>query len=351
MLSDSFSKQLVSIVMGVHNEKGEHLRLALDSICNQTYKEIEFIIVDDNSNSICKDILSEYENKYDFIHIIHNKLILGLTKSLNVGIKRASGEFIARMDADDYSLPERIEKQVQFLNDNKDIDICGTGVVSFGDKNVFMSPIKGLSNDEVQSHLFFTSTLCHPSVMIRKVFLKENMLEYDERFLSGQDYDMWERCSVYGKFAVMKEILLYYRIHSAQISATNKNDQDSFADKTRLHRLSRLGIIPSDEEYKCHMLLTRGKNNKIPFTKVQSWVDKLIVSNDSCHFVKRSTFVKELKTRIVLYKLRNRLYKMFTISDIVIVFRIIQSRLIMKEKMYFEKRKLYALLSSIGEVN
>ena len=346
MFINNNEPQLVSVIMGVHNEKEEHLRLAIDSICNQSYSEIEFIIIDDCSNEICKRILSDYNESYENIRIIHNKENLGLTKSLNVGLRQASGVFIARMDADDYSVPTRIEKQVKFLNDNNDISICGTGVVSFGDASIYMSPFRGFSNDAAQCSLFFSSTLCHPSVMMRKSFLSDYHLEYDERVTRGQDYDMWERCSIHGKLAVMREVLLFYRIHSSQITSANKQDQDAFADQTRLRRLSRLGISPTSSEYKCHLLLSGGKDDAISYSDMKEWVNKLVKANDEKMLVCNTRFTRDLKHRLVLYKMRNDIFiKSFSIPDLVAAISIVCSRLFMKLSLSFEIRKFNTLQS------
>ena len=325
------SKPLVSVVMGVHNEAEEHLRMALDSICNQTYPEIEFIIVDDFSNEECKRVLSEYSDRHSYIRVIHNDENLGLTKSLNIGLSKAAGEFIARMDADDFSTPNRIAKQVEFLIDSPEIDFCGTGVVSFGDSEVFMSPSKGLTNDEAQCCLFFSSTLCHPSVMIRKSFLEHNNLSYDENVKRGQDYDLWERASVFGKLAVLKEVLLFYRLHPAQITSSHKEEQDYYADRIRLRRLSRLGLFPTKQEYACHLLLTRGVDRKISVQDVRCWCEKIIDANDRKGLVDRDVLRNDLKDRFVMYKLRNRYFKSLTsFDDLCRLFSLFSARIQMK---------------------
>lgn len=348
MLLNSLDGPLVSVVMGVHNEKDEHLRMALDSICHQTYKNIEFIIVDDCATENCKQILSEYSAKINSIRILQNETNQGLTKSLNVGIKHANGLFIARMDADDYSVPTRIEKQVKFLIDNPDIDICGTGVVSFGDGNIYMSPHKGFSNDEAQCCLFFSSTLCHPSVVIRKSFLEKNGLKYDESVKRGQDYDLWERSSVCGKLAVMKEVLLFYRLHSAQITSSHKDEQDYYAESIRLRRLSRLGITPTNKEYSCHMLLAGGTNHGITVSEIRSWIEKIIDANRGSVVANSKTLETELNSRFTLYKLRNHHYlSLLNIGDLYRLGVIVSSRIQMKQGIKRETKKFFKLIKNV----
>lgn len=334
-------KGLVSVVMGVHNEKAEYLISAIDSICNQSYKQIELIIIDDASNDQCKKLLSAYESRFDMITVIHNLENRGLTKSLNEGLAIAKGEFIARMDADDYSVPSRIEKQVRFLEENDEIDVCGTGVVSFGETNAFMSPSNGMGNDEAQCCLFFSSTLCHPSVMMRKAFLDAHSLRYDESFSRGQDYDLWERCSVCGHLAVIDEVLVYYRIHSQQITSKYRGGQNDAADAVRMRRLSRLGVMPTETELKCHSLLNGGKDNSVSVSNMCNWIKKLIEANDKFAIADPIALRKDLNQRLVLFKLRNREFlSLINYSDLRSIIGIMANRWRMAVKLHKSNRLL-----------
>ena len=107
------TKDLISVVMSNYNTDEEYLRAAIESVLNQTYENFEFIIVDDCSTNNSVDVIESYSDKR--IKLIKNKGNMGLTKSLNIAIKAAKGEFIARMDADDIALPQRFEKQIEFL--------------------------------------------------------------------------------------------------------------------------------------------------------------------------------------------------------------------------------------------
>ena len=299
-------KGLVSVIMGVHNENPAYLRTAVDSICAQTYKNLEFIIVDDAANEPCRQLLADCEARHSNIKILHNSSNIGLTKSLNKALAAAGGEYIARMDADDFSVPDRIEKQVRFMEDNPDIDVCGTGVVTFGGGEKFMSPMNGLDSRKAACFLFFSSTICHPSAMVRAIFLQKNNLEYDESIKSGQDFDLWERCSVCGKLAVMPQVLLYYRLHPGQITAKCSDDQQLTSDMVRRRRLSRIGLAPTEAEYKCHLLLASGVSDDIFAADVLAWKNKLLEANRSEELADPDEFEKDLDHRFFLYKMRNR---------------------------------------------
>lgn len=334
---------LVSVIMGVHNEQEEYLHASLKSIFNQTYKNIEIIIIDDASEPICKSTIEDLCKEKSNVKVIHNDFNIGLTKSLNRGLDIANGEFVARMDADDISLPERFKKQIGFLKKNPDIDIVGTGVVSFGGETKFMSPPNGYDNDEVQCNLFFTSSLCHPSVMIRRKLLETHDLRYDENVKKGQDYDMWERCSVYGKLAVIKEVLLYYRIHSKQITSTNRADQDLSAKKVSIRRLGRIGISPSEKEYRCHELLASGVDKSISTNEVEQWVNKVLLYNETYGLVASKALLRNLKSRFLLYKFRNR---KLGVKDVFPLCRILLSRAKMRIILMLKRYEISRSLST-----
>lgn len=334
---------LISVVMAIHNEPEDFLRVAINSIFHQTYNNIELIIVDDASDVACQSAIDKLCGDKLNVKIIHNHINLGLTCSLNKGLDAANGEFIARMDADDFSLPERFERQIAFFEANPDIEIVGTGVVSFGEVTKFMSPTNGYNNDEAQCNLFFSSTLCHPSVMIRKKFLDEHHLRYDENVKKGQDYDMWERCSEYGKMAVIREILLYYRIHSKQITSTNKVEQNNSADIVRKRRLGRIGICPSEKEYRCHELLASGNDKTISPHDVEQWISKVLSHNEKVGLVDSKALQRNLQSRFLLYKFRNHVG--LGIKDILPLCKVFFGRATMNIKLKLMKNKISKFLS------
>src|SRR3990172_12530717 len=115
---------VITVLMSAYNAE-KYLREAIESILNQTFKDFEFIIINDCSTDKTKKIIEEYANKDARIKLINNATNLGLTKSLNIGLKEARGEYVARLDADDVALPERLEKQYEFMNKNRDITLTG----------------------------------------------------------------------------------------------------------------------------------------------------------------------------------------------------------------------------------
>lgn len=321
----------MSVLMSVHNEPSEFIDVAVNSIINQTYNNIEFVIIDDASNDDTQQYLKKLAAKHKNIRLHINENNIGLTASLNKGLALAHGEYIARMDADDYSLPQRIEQQVEFLNNHPEINIVGTGVVSFGEKVMFMSPMDGFTSTEVQTNLFFMSSLCHPSVMFRGSFLKQTGLKYDERVKKGQDYDLWERASIYGGLAVIKKVLLYYRLHSKQITSTNRSDQDRTAEMIMRRRINRLGICPSEAEMQAHLTL-KSQSASSNLKSIVQWIDKLVKASNNDPHIESKNLADDLYRRYAIIKLRS--HKMPNLRDLRFLVSTMFSRLKMTYLLY-----------------
>jgi len=205
----------VSVLMPVFN--GElYIREAIDSILKQTYTHFEFLIINDGSTDRTVEIIKSYNDSR--IKQINNKENIGLTKSLNIGLKLAKGKYIARMDADDISSPLRLEKQIQFLEHNTHVGLVGSWFKII-DKDV---TVKTLSDpEEIHVQLLFKNPIAHPTTMYRKKLLTDYNLSYNTAFNTSQDNDLWYRFSKVTKLCNLPEVLVYYRKHENQISEKN----------------------------------------------------------------------------------------------------------------------------------
>ena len=231
----------ISVIMSIYKEPIDWIRLSIDSILNQTYKDFEFIIVNDKPDrEENRILLEEYSQRDSRIIVITNQENIGLTKSLNKALRLSKGEYIARMDADDISEPQRFEKQLYFMERNKDVIVCGTNVRFIGRK--FIANLKSnrfKDDSKNKAALFFNSCFVHPTVLIRKSVLNENSIEYDETYRHTQDYRLWECLSEYGKFANLSEKLLRYRCSDMQITHTNSSSQLKYAINIRRRLLKK----------------------------------------------------------------------------------------------------------------
>jgi len=211
--------------MSVYNGE-KYLNQAIESILNQTFTDFEFIIIDDSSSDKTPEILQRYKDPR--IIIVRNNTNLGLTKSLNIGLNLAKGEYIARMDADDISYPERLEKQVKFLEKNENIGVLGTSRELIDDANTTIGQVLSISDVNIikWSSLFGFHEIAHPTAMIRKN-LMDRVAGYNPKYSYAQDAELWSRLSEITTFSNLPDILLKYRMNTRQISQKNADDQKS----------------------------------------------------------------------------------------------------------------------------
>ena len=231
------SEPLVSVLMPVYNSE-KFILESVTSVLNQTFIDFELIIIDDCSTDAT---LSKIKSISDpRILLIEKTKNSGYTDSLNHGISIAKGTFIARMDGDDICMPERFEKQVDFLNSNPEVILCGTFIQFIGSDKILQHPV---SHDDIKIKLCFGTSFCHPSIMTRKEVLLEN--NYDKNFEPAEDYELWARLVFKGKLANIDAVLLQYREHSNQISIKNASLQKNNAFYTKLKMLNNLSVLNS----------------------------------------------------------------------------------------------------------
>jgi len=274
---------LISVVLSVYNAE-KYLSEAIESILNQSYGNFEFIIINDGSTDRSLEIIKSYE---DVRIILISRENRGLAASLNEGIIKATGKYIARMDADDISFPERFEKQITFMEDNHEIGICGTAVIMFGE-HINNSLWRLARNDQaIRTELLFSSSLAHPTVMIRRALLIENELFYNEKFIHAEDIELWTRLEKYTKFANLKSPLLKYRV--AENSISRKADK-GFKERYRILKmvfqkyLEELEITNDEEENRLHFNLTlntRQQNSNIAFNILNQYFSKITQANNT----------------------------------------------------------------------
>ena len=223
----------VSVIMPVFNGE-KYLNEAIESILNQTYTNFEFIIINDGSTDTSEEIILSYKDSR--IVYIKNPENYKLIQTLNIGFSLAKGRYIARMDADDISHPDRLQKQVQFLDVNEDYGLVGTGVNLFHGANKSQL-LYHTDNASLKFALAFYCPFIHPSIMLRKEVIKDMDVVFDSNYVHAEDYELWTRLSFITKMANLPEYLLDYRIHDAQISSLNSLTQIELANTIRANYL------------------------------------------------------------------------------------------------------------------
>jgi glycosyltransferase involved in cell wall biosynthesis len=210
----------VSVLMSVHDGE-QYLREAIDSILGQAFKDFEFIIINDGSTDHTAEIIGSYADPR--IRFMSNKTNLGLPASLNLGLDVAAGDYIARMDADDISLPERLSRQVSYMDAHPEIAASGTWAKDI-DANGREFSARCLPFDErMKCEFWRPSPIVHPSAIIRKSHL--GSLRYDTRLRHAQDYDLWLGLKAHHELGNLPEFLLLYRVHPASITSRHRGSQ------------------------------------------------------------------------------------------------------------------------------
>ena len=220
----------ISVIMSVYNEKERELKAAIDSILGQTYQNLEFIIVLDNPlNKKLQSVIEDYAEKDSRIRFFINYQNIGLVGSLNNALEYVTGDFIARMDADDISLKTRLADQLDYLKkSNADFVFAGIEYIDEDDKRLFSEKARGNTPESCKRTLKYVNCSFHPTWLFKKDILKKlhqyNPVEYAE------DYDFICR-AVHEGYCVcgQNKVLLQYRIRSTGISMQNKTKQDVMA--------------------------------------------------------------------------------------------------------------------------
>lgn len=199
----------ISVVIPIYNSR-EYLRESIESVIAQTYQYWELLAINEfGSDDGSSDIIEEYSRLDLRIKLIQNEERLGLAESLNKGIRMATGEYIARLDADDLAHPDRFRKQVEFMNAHPEVVVCGTYQHHFGvEINWIHRP--AITPEQCKANLLFFCDLCHSTIMLRREAIVTNNLWYDKKFLA-EDFELWTRVTRVGKIANIPEVLGEYR--------------------------------------------------------------------------------------------------------------------------------------------
>ncbi len=201
----------ISVIMGIYNGSRTYAAMAIDSVLNQTYTGFEYIICDDGSENTFYEWLEAYCKKDNRIRLLRNHRNRGLAYTLNRCLKQASGFWIARMDADDISLPDRLEKQVEFLRSHKNYALVGSNAYMIDAHCIWGQ--RRLEERPRKESFLNTSPFIHPAVMIRReVFIKLHGYKESQRLLRMEDYDLFLRLYAAGwRGYNLQEPLLMYR--------------------------------------------------------------------------------------------------------------------------------------------
>jgi glycosyltransferase involved in cell wall biosynthesis len=238
---------LVTVLMSAYNDV-RFLPESVESILAQTFGDFELLIIDDGSADGTRGYLDSLRDPR--VRVLGNATNLGLTRSLNRGLDAAAGRFVARMDADDVALPERLARQVAFLRSNADVGVVGSSRVLIDERGRFVAHAPAAEDDlRIRWKCLLGNPFAHPTVMLRREVMERHGLRYDEAFRTAQDYELWTRLLAVTSGVNLREPLLQYRLRDG-VSRVHKADQLRNHDRIACGAIRRLvpGFLINEQE-------------------------------------------------------------------------------------------------------
>jgi glycosyltransferase involved in cell wall biosynthesis len=238
-MANPSSNPRVSVFMPVYNAE-QYLNESIDSILNQSFIDFEFVIVNDGSTDRSAEVIKTYTDPR--IRFIENTQNLGLIASLNIGLETCKGEYIVRMDQDDFSLPQRIEKQVRFMDENPEYGLIGCWFEDFGE-NIESKVVRYSSDDtHIRIRHLYQTHIAHPTAVLRKSVIDKFNLRFDASFVHGEDYAFWVQMSAYCKLSNYPEMLVRKRDHPRNISNKYAQIQQDTCAKVKQKQFEAMGL-------------------------------------------------------------------------------------------------------------
>lgn len=268
----------ISVLMPVYRPNKEFFKEAVESILYQTYDNFELLLLYEKSDEDenLESIIDAYCD--DRIKILYMPPKSGLPKSLNIGIRESRGELIARMDADDISTLHRFERQVAYMNKHPKTDML-SGTVRILGTSRLMNRFAPNAQEKIARCLFDNPGIAHPTIMMRKKFLEDNDLVYDEAMGGCEDYALWsDAICVGGIIDSVKDILLDYRIHDWQVSVVQKDRLAKWNELIQRKQRNRYNVFFDIE----HQILEEFGEKKLfsyPPSDIENCLNKIIEGN------------------------------------------------------------------------
>lgn len=285
----------ITVLMSVFN--GEmYLQQAIESVLGQTFSDYEFVIVDDGSWDGSARIARSYRDGR--IRVLRNDANLGLSASLNRGLDEARGRFVARMDADDVSLPTRLERQVAFLEGHPDIGVCGAWIRKMSPEGNIIRKFP-TSSRKVRCALLFNSCIPHPSAVMRAQVAAS--YRYSTAFKRAQDYDLWTRCAEEWALANVPEVLLEYRSDGDVVTQEKAwESRKEYILRIHARLLEGLGMEPTRSDLARHLQIARCEpmTTRDSLRSVRKWANRIYAANERVQVYDKSALAEALMRKM-----------------------------------------------------
>jgi glycosyltransferase involved in cell wall biosynthesis len=320
------NKPAISVIMPVFNSEN-FLSVSIESILKQSFKNFEFIIINDGSSDNSEKIILNFLKKDQRIIYIKNTKNYGISKSLNIGIKKSKGKFICRMDADDISHYQRLEIQKNFLQKNPNIGVCGSFVrVLF--KKKYINYKYPMNSDDCYATLLFSNPVPHPASMFKKNIISNNKIFYNNKNLSGcEDYELWAKLSKFTNFYNIPRYLYIYRDLSNSLSKRGKknyNRRFSFYSNIYKKFLILLKVKLTKYNIQVHYDLSDNellKKSTFSFVQFQTFLLNILMQNKKYKIFNHISLKKIILKKMLIcffYKFKfNNIFKLFALSKTI----------------------------------
>lgn len=292
----------LTVIMPVYNGE-KYLVEAIESVLNQTFADFDLLVLNDNSSDSTSEILENFCKKDDRVKVITKLKNEGPANLRNEGIEKANSPLIALLDADDIALPTRFEKQIQVLEADNELALCGTWFTIFGDKKEKI--IKhAVAHDDLKVQFLHSCGLGNSTVMFKKSAIKD--LRFEHEYVPAEDYGLWSEFIANSKFYNIPESLVRYRWHPGNISQTKEENLRVAEIAIKKRQLTRLGIDQNSNTaiyYVNAVCLKR----KLSFEDIKQTItasNELLEKNKTLNFYNQSVFQKHIE-RTILRTIRN----------------------------------------------
>ncbi len=231
----------ISVILPVYNCES-YIAGAINSILEQQFTDFELIVVNDGSSDTTEQVVRSFtDNRLKYYN---NERNLGIVPTLNFAVTKASAPYIARMDADDVSYPERLMLQYQFMEAHQDVAVCGAFLKVMDKEEIVRCPE---NHEDIFFELLINNVIAHPVVMFRKSVWAKHRLQYEEKWFPAEDYMLWVKFAQFSKLHNLQLPLLDYKIHEASISVSKKDLQiQKMTEIKCMHLLESLKIYAAD---------------------------------------------------------------------------------------------------------
>jgi glycosyltransferase involved in cell wall biosynthesis len=316
------SGKLISVAMPVYNAE-KYIAEAIESILAQSYSNLELIIVNDGSYDDSKKIILSYKDPR--IKYFENESNLNIVKTRNRCISESSGDYIAVLDSDDIALPDRLEKQLEFLESNKEYGMCGTyyNIINTNNELLYRMNVP-VTNRDIQTFLNFNICFCHSSVMMRTELAKK--FKYKEGFDIIEDYELTYNVSKIAKIANLPFYSTLYRVHGNNVTIEKKDRMLALRKIMDESVLTDLGLYFTERELEIHSNFINF--NYTPFkdddqyTELENWLLKYYAFMKPKKQFNIRLITRCFTTRWILICLKNKKYNQIFFNRLVLKFNI-----------------------------